>query len=249
MPLSIYYPIWHLIHQLPGVVACPVHREYLISQKPNQRTISLPEMHGHFIANDSACHISSLIMEEFNHSEIYLDPLKIISTFKIKLSEKQLLTNCEHIRMERLSKEVKEQLIPLKKHYLYQYLFNSASDQKYPACLFYQNNCYHHPLKYLFMINVLFDSWVDFLTYYDLSDQFTFEVMQPLTKNSFISDLEERKRIAIEYVKNGSGLHQACKISGIGILTLRAVLSKLNIQKHTDSSARFNEVVIAVFAN
>lgn len=159
---------WHIEHQLPGVYVCALHSLRLISVRvsrkrfdywPGVKTNDIPKVHKRYLELSQFTHQLYVQATEINLQSSLAD------NYIIALKEKGFVTKGGSIRHSQLRVALISYWKPLMEHAEIGELFSSKRQPLYPACLFYNRNATHAPLKHLLLLSYLFDSVDEFLLY------------------------------------------------------------------------------------
>lgn len=155
---------WHKIHQLIGVLVCPVHNCHLNGLRRGSVKVLLPELSNvQVLGTIEECELSRLIADEFSERSLNLTISNINQQYMVQLRGLGLQTSTGRVRQKLLKSLLLDKLNSLSQlSPAFQRLAVQAKKGQYPECLFYRSNCNHQPLKHFFLIYVLFGSWLNF---------------------------------------------------------------------------------------
>lgn len=155
---------WHKVHQLIGVVVCPVHNGLLKGLKKSSVKVLLPELSKEKgLGTIEERELSSLIADEFSERSLHLTINNVNQQYMLQLGVLGLQTSSGRVRQKLLKSLVLDKLNALSQlSPAFQRLATQAQKGQYPECLFYRPQCNHQPLKHFFLIYVLFGSWLNF---------------------------------------------------------------------------------------
>jgi len=155
---------WHKVHQLIGVVVCPVHNCHLNGLKKSSVKVLMPEFSkDQELGTIEERELSSLIADEFSERSLHLTINNLNQQYMLQLGELGLKTSTGRVRKKLLRSLLLDKLNALSQlSPAFQRLTAQAQKGQYPECLFYRSQCNHQPLKHFFLIYVLFENWVNF---------------------------------------------------------------------------------------
>jgi predicted transcriptional regulator len=164
------YTYWRITHQLPGAGVCLRHRKYLKRIQVNRRELVLPPLDGckheqSDIVSPKQFLWNHLINDSFHNSDCNIDSSRLVQVYMFMLKNRDLANSSNKIRMEKFRLELNQNWKELNNDLVFDILKTNPSNTNscpYPAPLFYQKHCQHHPLKHLLIIGFLFNSWDEF---------------------------------------------------------------------------------------
>ncbi|KZN29033.1 hypothetical protein N480_09705 [Pseudoalteromonas luteoviolacea S2607] len=218
---------WHKVHQLIGITVCPVHGCYLGTVQRNSIKILLsPNYTREVNALAEEFDFNKLICEEFFDFEFRLSLSDVYKTYRNQLLELGFVTEANHIRQRLLRKFIAGKLNLLAKNSaIFKVLEEQCIKERYPETLFYNNFRYHHPIKHLALIYLLFGNWKAFKKSV-ISKERSIETTKP-TKTC--STLKIDWTIGLRMLKSGHSLRYAARAIGTTIATLKIKAQQQNL--------------------
>ncbi|MFY0677873.1 MAG: TniQ family protein [Neptuniibacter sp.] len=235
------FPIWHVEHQLPGVLACPWHSHQL-------NTINRTNIHALFPNTEStkpslaiANQLSKLIADEFSSKLATLNRKNMFRTYLVRLKEMELLSHLGNLRLLSLKELIKKPITPLfDLDASYHWFFNALNTDRYPECLFYKKNSNLHPLKHLVFIEALFGTWEMFIKAYEHAPEYPQDFLRtPKIKTQ--KETGDLSTTAIKRLLQGESLRSVSKTEGISISTLKVRAAQHQIPINTRPSKIFKK--------
>ncbi|MFZ3186158.1 MAG: TnsD family Tn7-like transposition protein [Pseudomonas sp.] len=158
------FPVWHIEHQLAGVVVCPIHHEHLHATSRLHIQAELP---GAEIETESTAveeKYSVLVLDEFRSPSHGVCRDSCYQAYQVRLRELGLTTSQGRLRERSLRALLNEHLKDVSQgHPVFAYLLSQVQAERFPECLFYANMAFHHPIKHLVLIEALFAGWGQFV--------------------------------------------------------------------------------------
>jgi len=206
---------WHLQHQLPAVVICSKHKVHLLRLDVGRREVVLPSLSN---INTSCLRESTrkefklceLVINAFNYDGNFLNGDSLRECYIYQLKQLGLATGSNSIRMDKFRKGLKLYWDYIEGHSLSNIMRSILSNNAYPASIFYQQNCQHHPLKHLLIIGYLFENWDVFIKAYNQDSRSTsFSVSG--SKKVSVSIVDDNEIEIIAHLKNGESMRNVAK--------------------------------------
>jgi len=228
--LNLGFPIWHVEHQIAGVVSCPIHHLMLEPTNKVRSLAVLPSAEGSVESSDLFDRYSKLVADEF-HSNKILNKTRLITTYQNELREQGFLTENNHLRLNLLKEFILSKLGSMASLSCYQHIIESV-EQQYPECLFYNPDAQHHPLKHLILIEGLFGDWNSFITSYTCFENQSLDkqVEFPITIHQENIKLCQQAKAALE---RGESLRSVAEKHGISVSTLKILAQQAMIDIDT----------------
>jgi hypothetical protein len=213
---SLGYTFWRINHQLPGISVCLLHQKRLQRVQVARRELVLPPVDRN--ASKSTIEISKseyrlcqLITESFKYNGSSIENCRLRDCYISLLRNRSLATDNNSLKMHKFRQELNEHWRDLSDELALQVLTSSSSrnsDSTYPANIFYQQNCQHHPLKHLLIIGFLFENWDVFIRAYN-QDSKSFNVYS--SKKVSVSLVDDNEIEIITHLKNGESMRNVAK--------------------------------------
>ena len=230
------YTFWHVEHQLPFISVCFKHKFNLQHINVSRRELlippTIPTQNAELQSADAkAIQLTQLTIDLFNLKNPFLDATKVRACYLERLKEKTLATQSKSIRMSSLRSELKlywAQALDTHNGSVLNSLVHSEKAFEYPASLFYQPNCHHHPIKHLLLIGMLFGDWKSFIRAYECTDintQTKLESAHPMPKP------RNNEVEIISMIKRGTSMRQASILTqtSIGYIKRVAMANRLDV--------------------
>lgn len=165
---------WRVCHQLPMMTMCLKHSVHLNWVQISRREIALPKIDiDNIVCSNNIkireLQLSRLVTNAFDYSGSTLNSESLRECYIHKLQLIGLATANGSIRMDQLRKKLRfywQDIHVATTSNLLTSIFLKNDNTAYPASLFYQQNCQHHPLKHLLLIGFLFEHWEGFINAY-----------------------------------------------------------------------------------
>jgi len=238
------FPIWHVEHQIVGVISCPIHHQLLSPSAKIRSCAFLPENSRSVGSSLAIDKYSQLALDEFGCHES-LSTSKIICVYQDRLKEMGLLTCNNQLRLKLLKSLVRYQLDNVRAFPGYKHIIEAIFHQ-YPECMFYNTQAFHHPLNPLVLIDALFGSWEQFLTSYRQIDE------SALTEGIDSDFHEQRQNIQLSErarscLNAGDSLRSVSEKFGVSVMTLKILAQQEGIYIDTRPQKIFPAVERAIW--
>lgn len=173
------HTFWRVHHQLPMMTLCSKHTVHLNCVHVARREIALPK-NG---SSNSVClrndirrelQLCKLVTNAFDYRGSSLNSESLRQCYIHRLESIGLATANGSIRMDQLRKKLKfywQDIHVASIPKTLTSIFLNNNSVAYPASMFYQQNCQHHPIKHLLLIGLLFETWDGFIKAYSQTTQ------------------------------------------------------------------------------
>ena len=209
---------WRIHHQLPGITICLSHKKRLQRLQVARRGLVLPPpIENASLSpdkiNDSEYQICQFISESFKYTGSSFESCRLKECYISILKLRNLATENNSIKMHKFRQKLNEYWSDLSDELALQVLTPSLtinSESTYPANLFYQPDCQHHPFKHLLIIGFLFESWDVFIKAYNEDSRST-QFPVSCSEKVSVSIVDDNKVEIIEHLKNGESMRNVAK--------------------------------------
>lgn len=158
------FPIWHVEHQLTGVVACPIHHEHLHATSRLNINALFPSQDLEIESTPGEDRYSELVLGEFRNSSEIISRESCYRAYQVRLRDLGLTTSHGRLREKSLRGLLKDHLqVVSSGSTVFAYLLSQVQAERFPECLFYSNHSFHHPIKHIVLIEALFAGWDEFV--------------------------------------------------------------------------------------
>jgi hypothetical protein len=238
------FPIWHVEHQIVGVVSCPVHHQLLLPSTKVKSRAFLPENRRGMESCLLIDKYTQLVLDEFACHEC-LTTAKIICVYQYRLKEMGFLTENSQLRLKSLKPFIRLKVEKMGAFPGYQHIIEAINHQ-YPECLFYNTQAHHHPLKHLILIGALFATWEQFLALYhriNESASVVSEIIHPHGPKQNIKLTEQARSCLIA----GDSLRSVSEKVCISVATLKILAQQEGIYVDTRPQKIFPAIERAIW--
>lgn len=207
------HTLWHVEHQLPFLQCCVKHHERLEEIAILRRETVLPPTVMQI--PDCSSTISSkdiefnlLLSEAYRKPSAYYVGGTVKSSYLHRLKHLGLATSNNSVRMSALRSELKQYWKDVSGDNLKKCittLFAKQQEYSFPAPLFYQNDNFHHPIKHLLLIGLLFGNWQNFR---DLNKTVDLIPITPNTQKATDNELVKIEKEVAQLIKQRMSLRK-----------------------------------------
>jgi hypothetical protein len=239
---------WHINHQLPWMVICIEHQQWLVSKTCNRRALLLPEqtlelqLVGFEIPErvNLFAQLSQDLLEQGNDS---LNLSRLVECYLARLVSHELSTNTGSIRQAQWFENIKQYWEGSLSTELSSQLIEQRSSTSFPTCLIYQPHAQHHPVKHLLIIGYLFGSLNEFFSCYH-DPQFSFrnavDLMKVQQKQSAFQRINNLKLKIIQQLKTSASLRSVAKGFGVSVTFVKNIAIQESISINTRAQRIFS---------
>jgi predicted DNA-binding protein YlxM (UPF0122 family) len=224
------FPVWHVEHQVTGVISCPIHHMLLSEIRKIRSRATFPESTETNYSNEMSDNYSQLINDELHSKEIF-SSASLLLTYQQGLKRIGLLTDHNQLRLKLLKSLLGENLVDMKDFVGYQQIIH-ALEHQYPECLFYRSTALHHPLKHLVFIHAIFGNWHVFKELYLNIEKAGVQESSTNREPTQRSNIQLNKR-AKAALKAGDSLRSVSHVMGISVSTMKILAQQEGI--HVDT--------------
>ncbi|KJG05904.1 hypothetical protein UB33_11090 [Photobacterium angustum] len=229
--------IWHMEHQLPGVVACAHHRVLLCSMVRTRSRLLLPpqtDKTTHLsIAPLAAVRLAQLSTELLYSNMKALDSGKVAYCYRVRLAEKGYASIGLKVRQDAWRKELENYWLPVLKEPSIKSVFDLGNGLQFPSCMVRGIAAQHHPLKHLLMIGALFNSVSEFANYYQTADAIHKKLNElhkrKPNKSKDLAELDYQQQVLFQ-LHNGKSLRQVTQTLGGSVTTVKRIALRHGIE-------------------
>jgi len=224
------FPVWHVEHQITGVISCPIHHMLLTATKKIRSRASLPETAQITFSSEQSDSYSKLIIDELHSKEVFSSALLLL-TYQEGLKRMGLLTDHNQLRLKLLKSLIDENLAGMKNFVGYQKIIHALGRQ-YPECLFYNSKALHHPLKHLVFIRAVFGNWQLFREFYLNIEKYGVQESSTNKVSSQRNNIQLSKRAKAE-LERGESLRSVSHMTEVSVSTLKILAQQEGIYVDT----------------
>lgn len=166
------YPYWQIHHQLPGVYVCSEHQQVLNEVKVTRKKLVLPDdaVISRFAKCDLLSKLAAFATDAWRSPLINYSAKRYHHCIRQKLDRSGYVTQQGRIRQEKWQRDF------IGNWAAYSYISDIAEILENEAGLYLQSFFYNEynvlsPLKHLLILVCLFESWRDFIEYYQRFDK------------------------------------------------------------------------------
>ncbi|QFI38797.1 hypothetical protein FR932_13520 [Moritella marina ATCC 15381] len=238
---------WHKVHQLIGVLVCPVHNCHLNGLRRGSVKVLLPESNhdAQERGTTEESELSRLIADEFSEYPLNLTISNINQQYMVQLRRLGLQTSTGRVRQKLLKSLLLDKLNLLPQlSPAFQRLAVQVQKGQYPECLFYRTQCNHQPLKHFLLIYVLFGSWLNFSRC--ISDSVV-DLESKVPKQKRIVKREPQWSKAIACLKQGESLRTLADMFSTTVSTLKIKAQQQGVDVNTRPSKVYENIERAIW--
>jgi hypothetical protein len=239
--MQLGHTFWHVEHQLPFISTCARHNLSLQHLTVARRELLLPTFTQKNSAelcdvNGKAIQLTKLTLDLVSYKNEPLEKTKVRACHLERLKQMGLATQGDSIRMNALRAELKEywaQALGAINTNILKTLVNTTKGFGFPAPLFYQPNCHHHPAKHLLLIGMLFGDWKSFICAYERTKVNSQKQLVDLHPKNQSNELEDK---IVRLIKSEMSMRQVSMLTQTSIGFIKRV-AKIN-SLHVDMRAK-----------
>lgn len=167
--LAFGQPIWHLSHQIPGVLRCKIHGGRLVGEQIPTGRLLWPNLvnYSKYLTCPSLYRVTSQICESiFYWSGDPFETHRVTRVFRQTLVERGYFRTRHRINQERLGKDMIHYWGPVLHCEPYSVLLNGFKNGSLPGRWFSTNPFRAHPAVFSLLVGFLFEGWSNFVEAY-----------------------------------------------------------------------------------
>jgi hypothetical protein len=224
------FPVWHIEHQIIGVISCPIHHMLLTATQKIRSRATFPASAQITYSSEQSDSYSKLIIDELHSKEIF-SPALLLLTYQQGLKRVGLLTEHNQLRLKVLKSLINRNLTEMKDFVGYKQIIYALGHQ-YPECLFYNSTALHHPLKHLIFIRAVFGNWQLFREFYLNIKKAGVQENATNKVSSQRNNIQLSKR-AKEALEAGDSLRSVSHMTKVSVSTLKILAQQEGIYVDT----------------